>query len=83
MLTGRAVVPVDRLSTFQNDVQTAVASPSIIPEHRPSHCQSSILIPPWEGSAANSSMSRSFRAAPAFCPLRFLDNLPHTLMKHI
>jgi hypothetical protein len=79
MLTGSGA----GRQTINFSERRAVASPSIIPEHRPSHCQSSILIPPWEGSAANSSMSRSFRAAPAFCPLRFLDNLPHTLMKHI
>lgn len=45
---------------------------------------------PWPillGKAARptqgSSMSRSFRAAQAFCPVRFLDNLPRTLMKRI
>lgn len=49
----------------------------------PSQSPWPILHPPWEGSAANSSMSRSFRAAQAFCPVRFLDNLPRTLMKRI
>lgn len=45
--------------------------------------QSPILLGKAARPRKYSSMSRSFRAAPVFCPLRLLDNLPRTLMKHI